>query len=139
MARAIMATIMGHDGTLITTGKDVTGKDIGVALIGWLITILIVLIIVYLIKYLIQLRKQKIANEDLNSSEQNSVNNKKIINPFLYVLECMALCVLSIHGGINRPMITTGQKPKSKEVVLAISAWCYVGLIILGIVLVCKA
>lgn len=138
MMRAIMAIIMGYDGTLITTGKEVTVKDIGVALLGWFITILIVLIIVYLIKYIIQLKKQKITKDGINKNEQNFMSNKKVVNPFLYVLECIALCVLSMHGGINRPMITTGQKPKSKEVVVAISAWIYIGVIILGIVLTCS-
>lgn len=144
MARAIMATIMGYDGELITTGEKVTNKDVGVALLGWLVTILIVLIIVFLIKYLSQLNKINISKDNFanyqesNIKEQDLKKNKIVINPFMYVIECMALCVLCMHGGINRPMITTKQRPNSKDIVVAIVGWLYIGLVIIGIVLVCN-
>ena len=140
MLIVILATVPGGSSRpMFTTGREPILKDAGVGLVGWWVLSFFVLCVAFLIWYLIKLKKHKNTVNNLEASnldEQSS--SKKVINPFLYILECMALCFLCMHGGINRPMITTGQKPKSKDVVSAISGWGYFILLIVGIILICK-
>lgn len=56
---------------------------------------------------------------------------------FLYILECMFLLVISTGSGnvAGTTMITTGEKPTNKELIVAVLGWLAVYLIITFIIL----
>lgn len=124
MARAVFAQVAvgGSLGTLITTGEPVTVKDCGVALLGWLVLFLVIVTVVYAIRYSLQLKKQR----------AQTAGADKVVNPFVYILECMAFGVWK-----NRVMASTGKKPKTADTVLSIASWLYLAAMILGVVLIC--
>lgn len=57
---------------------------------------------------------------------------------FAYVLECMFLALISTAGGTNSPLITTGEKPTNKDVIVSLVGWLVVYLIISFIILIVR-
>lgn len=116
----------GTDTIMSTTGEQPTRKEAGVCILSWFIVLLVILFFVYLIKHIL-------------SKKKNSSNNKPFISGLLYLMECMALCVLCIHGGTDRKMKTTDNKATSKEVVYCLICWLVIVVIIIsiGLILFC--
>ena len=116
-----------HSGTnriMSTTGEQPTWKEVGVCLLSWIIVFLIIIFIICLIRYIIK-KKKHLAND-----------KNDFLLGFLYILECMALGILCMHGGTNRKMHTTGNKATGKEVVYCLVGWVFVGLIVVSISLI---
>ena len=126
MGLGILCLNGGTDIKLNTTGEQPTWKEAGVCILSWFIVLLVILFFVYLIKYMLNKKK-------------NSSNNKPFILGLVYLLECMALGVLCMHGGTDRKMKTTDNKATSKEVVYCIICWLVIYVIItsLGLILFC--
>lgn len=49
----------------------------------------------------------------------------------LYILECMALGILCMYGGIDMKMYTTGEEPTTKEVGVCMLCWLLMSLVVL--------
>lgn len=124
MALGILCMHSGTNRIMSTTGEQATWKEVGVCLLSWAVVLFVLLFTIYLIKYIIE-RKKNLTNDRNN-----------FISGFLYVLECMALGILCMHGGTNRKMRTTGNKITSKEVIYCLVAWLFVALIIISISLI---
>ncbi|MGN0823822.1 MAG: hypothetical protein ACI4MB_01995, partial [Candidatus Coproplasma sp.] len=126
MALGILCMYGGTDMIMSTTGEQPTWKEAGVCILSWFIVLLVVLFFVYLIKHIL-------------SKKKNSSNNKSFISGLLYLMECMALGILCMLGGIDRKMKTTGCKATSKEVVYCIICWLVIVVFIIsiGLILFC--
>lgn len=120
---------------LETTGELMTLKDISVGLLGWFIVVLAIFIIIYTVRYFYNKHKNCEVSGDNQASLIKAKNN--YFSGYLYLLECMFLCILFFRNKANRVMYTTGQKPKSKEIAYCISAWIYLALMVTWIVLIC--
>lgn len=127
----------GNVGTLKTTGNHATLKDLGVAMLGWVILAFVILIIIYTIKSIISRKKiEKYADEQNDSKHDNIAEvsndllNKQSYN-LLYVIECMTFALICMVGGTNRNMITTGKKPAKREILVSVIGW---GVVIVTII-----
>ncbi|MCM1546557.1 MAG: hypothetical protein NC033_05930 [Clostridiales bacterium] len=123
MALGILCMYGGTDRIMSTTGEQPTWKEVGVCLLSWIIVFLVILFIVDLIKYILS-KKKKL--DDRND----------FVLGVLYILECMALGILCMHGGTDRKMYTTGNRATGKEVVYCLVGWLFVVLIIISISLI---
>ena len=133
----LLSTTSGNVGTLKTTGKPATLKDLGVAMLGWVILGFLILIIIYTIKSIINrknIKRNIIEQNDLKRDENNSVSNdllNKKSYGLLYVIECMTFALICMVGGTDSKMITTGEKPTRKEIIISVIGW---GVVIVTII-----
>ena len=108
---------VGNDQPLQTTGEKITVNDVGVCLLGWSIVILVIFFVAYCIHFI--------------------AHKKKFSVGLLYIVECIGLGFLCLHGGTDVKLCSTGVKPSAKEVVFCIISWAYISLMIAAILLIC--
>lgn len=137
MALGILCMYSGIDMKMYTTGEEPTTKEVGVCMLCWLLMGLVVLFIGYWIRYADKKKAYNNVN-DKNLVKANEDTAKKMKFSFwlLYLLECMALGILCIHGGIDRNMYTTSKKATFKEVMISFAGWAYLSLVVVSIVLI---
>lgn len=130
----------GNNAPLQSTGEPFTLRDLGVALLSWLILMVIILLLIYLIKYSINKRKISSKEQDKKYSMDDVCKNKYLTRGFfsgiVYIFECILLGILCVHGGMKRPMYTTGKIPTSKDVSYCIMGWIIILLIFLSIIFI---
>lgn len=131
-----LAIMPGDVGTLKTTGKPATLKDLGVAMLGWIILGFTILIVIYTVKSIINRKKikryeseQNDLKRDENAGVSNDLLNKKSYG-LLYVIECMTFALICMVGGTDSKLVTTGKKPTGKEIITSVIGW---GVVIVAV------
>ena len=136
---------------LLSTSELPTTKDVCVGVLGWLVVLIIFTLLVSLISYLINLTVQKKKNPKrfLEPDEQAqarqlqqqtiTTTNSSFAKKLFYFLECLALGIICMVKGKNRPMASTHQPPTRKEVTTSVVGWLCILLIVLTVVILCLA
>lgn len=137
MALGILCMHSGIDMKMYTTGEEPTTKEVGVCMLCWLLMALVVLFIGYWIRYAYKKKAYNNVNDNnLVKAKENVDKKMKFSFGLLYLLECLALGILCMHGGIDRNLYTTGKKATFKEVIISFASWAYLSLVLVSVVFI---
>lgn len=130
----------GNRKPMYTTGQPPTMKEVWICVVAYIIIFLLIIFIIVLTKSYKKknyMKKGSIEYDECLKIQDKKIKSSKFYKKLSYFLECMALGILSLNGGMNRTMYTTGAKPSKKEILICSIGWLTIIIIVVSVILLC--